>query len=159
MVISLAKVNLGGGSGGGGSTTVIDNLESTSSTAALSARQGKVIGDHISDAEYVVVKAQEDLNNQISNKLERSSASVSDWSNLAYYTPGFINVRVNNVQQGWRLHIRGADSELTNPRIDQITTSETVLRIVSLTQDEYDALVQAGTLNNNTLYAIIPDNS
>lgn len=59
MIINLSTINLGGSGGGGGSTTVIDNLESTSTTAALSANQGKVLGDHISDAEFVLVKANE----------------------------------------------------------------------------------------------------
>ena len=93
-------INFGilGGGGGGGSTTVIDNLESTSSTAALSARQGKVLGDHISDAEFVLVKANETT-----------------------------------------------------------VMSDSVRTIVPLTQSEYEALVSGGSLDYNTLYAIIPE--
>lgn len=41
--------NIGTGSGGTGSVEVVDNLESTSSTAALSARQGRILSELIAD--------------------------------------------------------------------------------------------------------------
>ncbi len=41
----VLKGQLGGGGGGGGSVTVVDGLDSTSTTAALSANQGKVLND------------------------------------------------------------------------------------------------------------------
>lgn len=53
MIISLANINFGGGSGGGGSTTVIDNLQSTSTTAALSANQGRVLNEIKADTTAV----------------------------------------------------------------------------------------------------------
>jgi len=45
----LDNIGTGGGTGGTASIQVIDNLESTSSTAALSARQGKILSELIAD--------------------------------------------------------------------------------------------------------------
>lgn len=45
----LDNIVTGGGTGGTASIQVIDNLESTSSTAALSARQGKILSELIAD--------------------------------------------------------------------------------------------------------------
>jgi hypothetical protein len=47
----VLKGQLGGGGGGGGSVTVVDNLASTSTTAALSANQGKELNDRLSTVE------------------------------------------------------------------------------------------------------------
>lgn len=156
MIISLSNINFGGGSGGGGGTVrVIDNLESTASTAALSAKQGKVLGDHFSESDEVVARAYNQLDNKIAGKLANTSAGVSSWSDVTYMENGFVQVEINGQDEGVRLHVSGKGTEKTNPRIDQITTSESVLRIKTLTQDEYDALDLAGELDNNTLYAIV----
>lgn len=40
-----------------------------------------------------------------------------------------------------------------------IVQSSTVKNIVSLTQDEYDALVQAGTVDTNTFYIILEESN
>lgn len=156
MIISLANINWGGGSGGGGGTVrVIDNLESTATTEALSANQGKVIGDHISEAEEVLARGFNQLNNGISQKAENGLYSNTDWSQIEWNGNGFYEVEINGVSQGIRLHASGASTELTNPKVTEITTSATVLRIVTLSQSDYDDLQQAGQLNNNTLYVIV----
>lgn len=154
MIINFGV--LGNGGGGGGSTTIIDNLDSTATTAALSANQGKVLGDHIGDAEEVVARGFTQLGNDLSSRfVAKTNMSISQWSDIEGFGDGIYDLYVNNTSEGKRLHVNGAATELTNPRVDQITTSETVLRIVTLTQDEYDALEQGGNLNNNTLYAIV----
>ncbi len=155
MIISLAKINLGGG-GGGGTVSIIDNLESTATTAALSANQGKVLGDHIGDAEEVLARGYNQLNNKIEQAPANSQYGAQSWQAMQYARTGFYNVEINGVSQGTRLHvISESTSEFTNPKVTEITTSATVLRIVSLTQDEYDTLEQGGQLNNNTLYVIV----
>ncbi len=156
MIISLSNINFGGGSGGGGGTVrIIDNLESTATTAALSANQGKVLGDHIGDAEEVVARGFIQVKQDIQQTTFPYSNVGTDWSSVQWFNSGAYNLTVNNVEQGLRLHEYGIGGELHNPRISEITTSETVLRIQTLTQDEYDALEQGGNLNNNTLYAIV----
>ena len=157
MIISLSNINFGGGSGGGGGTVrIIDNLESTATTAALSANQGKVLGDHIGDAEEVLARGYGQLDDKINQCPANTQYGADSWQAMQYARTGFYSVEINGVQQGTRLHVMSESiSELTNPKVTEITTSATVLRIVSLTQDEYDALEQGGQLNNNTLYVIV----
>lgn len=61
------------------------------------------------------------------------------------------------VQKGILFHKNGSDSEEDNKYLSELVTSKSVMKIVALTQSEYDALEQAGQLVSTTLYAIIPE--
>lgn len=153
MIISLCNINFGGGSGGGGGTVrVIDNLESTSSTAALSAKQGKVLGDHISEAELVIAMGCSDL--QYNKANSNQDWEMNDWGEDDP-DDGIYSTIVDGNDEGKRLHACGYTMENENPRIDWITTSEQARHIVCLTQSDYDDLELAGELDANTLYAIV----
>ena len=96
----------------------------------------------------------EEAYNTANNKVGMDSPSINSWGDLQYYSTFIGQVSLNSVDQGYRIHVPGADSERTNPKVTELVTSGDVAKIVALTQDEYDDMQ---THDNNTLYAIIPD--
>ena len=55
-----------------------------------------------------------------------------------------------------------AETQINKEQIRQnelIIESENVHQLVALTQDAYDALVTAGTVDSTTLYIIVPEES
>lgn len=80
--------------------------------------------------------------------------------NIKYYQSGAYDVTIYSqptVQKGILFHKNGSDTEDDNKYLRELVTSKSVMKIVALTQSEYDALEQAGQLVSTTLYAIIPE--
>ena len=96
----------------------------------------------------------EDAYNLAGNMVAKDNPGLNDWSSITYFNTFIGEVSVNNVDQGYRIHVPGASTERENPKVTEIVTSGDVGRIVALTQTQYD---QMQTHDNNTLYAIIPD--
>lgn len=105
------------------------------------------------------------LNEAYSKVPKMEWIGVSSWDDLAQWQVGlYQNLTINNVDEGTRLHNRlASNTELTNPKIEEIMTNRNpgvvpaTLRVVSLNQNEYDALVSGGTVSDNTLYIIVDD--
>lgn len=95
MIINFS--NLGGG-GGGSEIQVIDNLQSTSSTAALSAKQGKVLNEAKADTTAVT----ESIHNALTAYTE---------------TTGFTTINGSAITEGGNIQVT-ADST----KIEKITT-------------------------------------
>lgn len=88
------------------------------------------------------------------SKLNDSSVQISTWGDFEYYGNGVYSTQVNSADEGVRLHIMGAKTNYTNPRIDQIVTSDSFLRFMKMTQDEYDNLQ---TKDSNVCYIIVEE--
>jgi len=88
------------------------------------------------------------------SKLSDSSVQISTWGDFEYYGNGVYSTQVNGADEGVRLHIMGAKTNYTNPRINQIVTSDSFLRIMKMTQDEYDNLQ---TKDSNVCYIIVEE--
>ncbi len=96
-------------------------------------------------------------------KVEKSTAYVQSESDLNGYTDGWIDVTLNEqdtwvhkggyLKTSWYDETQQTDVRIVK-RIAEIPTSSDVLKIVKLTQDEYDNL---GTYDDTALYVIIPD--
>ena len=78
--------------------------------------------------------------NTANSKLNHFNMDIEGWNSLLYYDDFIGQLTINNVPQGTRIHPYGAVTEYTNPRVDQITTSNSFLRFIKLTQDEYEAI-------------------
>lgn len=61
--------------------------------------------------------------------------------------------------KGLLIHQFDTVDEASNKWVRELVSSKTVLKLVSITQEDYDDLVDAGTTDPTTLYVIIPDNS
>lgn len=90
--------------------------------------------------------------------------SYSDWTDIENSEPGlYSELNIDGVNEGTRLHVSGAGEEINNPKVTEIMTNRNpgvvpaTLRVVSLNQNEYDALVSGGTTSDNTLYIIVDD--
>ena len=76
---------------------------------------------------------------------------------LRYNGDGVYNIHVNGVGQGLLIHEYDTDDDNSNKYVRELVTSQSVLKLVSITQDDYDQLVNDGDTDPNTLYVIIPD--
>ena len=61
--------------------------------------------------------------------------------------------------KGLLIHQYNTTDEASNKWVRELVSSKTVLKLVSITQEDYDDLVDGGTTDPTTLYVIIPDNS
>lgn len=103
--------------------------------------------------------------NQAASKFNYSNIGYTDEStvltNLKYNQTGAYDVNIwlpsSRVEKGILFHKYGSDTEADNKYVRELVTSKSVMKIVALTQSEYDALEQAGQLVSTTLYAIIPE--
>jgi hypothetical protein len=89
---------------GGGTATfydiqVIDNLTSTSSTDALSAKQGKVLNDHISKLDSITVpRARTDIKTQVDNTW--FTFPSSGYFLVTAKSTGNVNIQLNDTYIG-----------------------------------------------------------
>lgn len=90
--------------------------------------------------------------------------TYNDWTDIENSVPClYEDLYIDGVNEGTRLHARGAGEEINNPKVTEIMTNRNpgvvpaTLRVVSLNQNEYDALVLGGTTSDNTLYIIVDD--
>lgn len=102
--------------------------------------------------------------NQAASKLNYSNIGYTNESdvlpNIKYTQTGVFDVTIwsqPRVEKGLLFHKYGSDTEEDNKYLRELVTSKSVMKIVALTQSEYDALEQAGQLVSTTLYAIIPE--
>lgn len=121
--------------------------------------------------QWIQLASQSDISNlssyisgvesQLYNKLNWYDTWVNDPSEMAY-NDAWCHTHINNEDKGAYL-VSGWWDETqqtqvyVQKRVAELTTSEDVMRIKKLTQAEYDALVSGGTVDSQTLYAIIPD--
>ena len=103
----LDNIDTGGGSGGTGSVEVVDNLESVSSTAALSANQGRVL-----------------------NELIATKSSVSSWADItdkpSTFTPSAHNHTITEIT-GLQGQLDGKASSAHSHSISGITNLQNQL--------------------------------
>ena len=115
-IFGLGVDELPSGGGGGSSVTIVDNLESTSTTDALSANQGKVLNDRLETVE----------GNQ-SNYLTTSTAS-STYATIANQRYTFVSdsnttyiVPASAVTENGRTIIELSNNSLTSITINTAT--------------------------------------
>ena len=115
-IFAIEVDELPSGGGGGSSVTIVDNLESTSTTDALSANQGKVLNDRLETVE----------GNQ-SNYLTTSSAS-STYATIANQRYTFVSdsnttytVPASAVTENGRTIIDLSNNSLTSITINAAT--------------------------------------
>lgn len=98
--------------------------------------------------------------NIASAKLDKTAIWITDWSEVQNTSNCWLEPVVEEggqwVDKGAYLHLNGWSTEAQHKKVTELVTSPTVMRVLAMTQDEYDALA---THDANTLYAIIPDNS
>lgn len=98
--------------------------------------------------------------NIASAKLDKTATWITDWSEVQDISNCWLEPVVEEggqwVDKGAYLHLNGWSTEAQHKKVTELVTSPTVMRVLAMTQDEYDALA---THDANTLYAIIPDNS
>lgn len=93
-----------GGGGGGGSTTVVDNLDSTSPTDALSANQGHIIGERVTDLEQKVEGIDTDVTEDDAEEQVWESNDESErYASIGHYgvkAEAFRNLEGKDITRG-----------------------------------------------------------
>lgn len=141
------------GGTGGSSVTVVDNLNSYSSSDALSARQGKILGDEVF-ATNKCLFSETPLTYS-----EERQGYIYDKENVEPYINNMQLVYIidanANVYKPTGSYLDGASMKWAF--ICQLSFTLKSEQHVTLTQSEYDALISSGTIDNNTYYYIIEE--
>ena len=118
----------------------------------------------LEDVNSAMTRADRALSEASQKLPELDWINQPSWNDFGSWETGvYTNLYIDDVDEGTRLHKYGANSELTNPKFEEIMTNRNpgvvpaTLRVVSLNQSEYDALVSGGTTSDNTLYIIVDD--
>ena len=89
--------------GGGSSITVVDNLNSTSSTDALSAKQGKVIGDKLGGFEFRTHEGEAQYRTSTSGEWENFSSGVDGINLSAPVVEGLTSTSGTILEGGYQI--------------------------------------------------------
>ncbi len=93
--------------------------------------------DDVANVRQIAENAQSSAN----SKLTYGNLWLSSWADSSGFTTGVYDFTINNVNEGTRLHKAFiTENEYNNPKIDEIVTSDSFLRVMKMTQDEYDNL-------------------
>lgn len=150
VVISGLKGSNSGGGSGGDWYKLFLSTANTQYSKVLTMAIGEAAATYqfrddnawhlITEEADAAMKKAQDAENIANQKVSNNGSYVSSWSELQYQSTFIGDVTVNNVSQGYRIHSIGANTEYTNPRVDQIVTSDSFLRVMKMTQQEYDDL-------------------